>query len=155
MRKALHFLFSISLMLLLTQNVTAQNIPPANWGLEVSVNKVKINDTIELIFSATLPKGVHIYANEFVCDPIMADIILDKNPSILAEGKPKAIGAHGRMDEVFGCEIKEWQDKAEFRQKVKIIGTNPAISGILEYQMCLDDGSCVLHEYKFNITIKT
>jgi DsbC/DsbD-like thiol-disulfide interchange protein len=155
MRKVFHFILSISLLLFVTINATAQNIPPTNWSVEVSEIETKVNDTIELIFTATLPKGVHIYANDFICNPIMADIIIDPNPSILAPRKPIAIGTHRVMDEIFECEINEWQDKAEFRQKIKIIGTNPTISGTLEYQMCLEDGSCVLHEYKFQIAIKT
>lgn len=155
MRKLSRFIFSLSCFTLFAYNITAQNIPPANWSVEVSVLEAKINDTIDLIFTTTLPKGVHIYANDFLCDPIMADIIIDPNTSISAPRKPIAIGTHRIMDEVFECEINEWQNKAEFRQQLIIIAANPIISGILEYQMCLDDGSCVLHEYKFNLAVKT
>ena len=155
MRKVLNFIFSLSLLTLFALNATSQNIPPAKWSVKVSVAEAKIGDVVELVFTTAMPDGIHIYANDYKCDPVMAEVILDNNASISALGKPKAIGAHRYMDDVFGCEVNEWKKKADFRQKIKVLKANPTVSGILEYQMCTDDGSCVLHEFEFKVPIKT
>jgi len=155
MRKAFHFILSISLLLLVTINTTAQNIPPAKWGVKVSVAEAKIGDVVELIFTTAIPDGIHIYANDFNCDPIMAEIELTANKSFAAQGKPKALGAHRYVDDVFECEVNEWKKKADLRLKIKILKANPSVLGILSYQMCTDAGSCVPGEYEFNIAVKT
>lgn len=155
MRKLFHFIFSLTLLIIFAFNATAQNIPPAKWGVKAAVTEAKIGDVVELIFTTAIPNGIHIYANDYNCDPVMAELILDKNPAVAAQGKPKALGAHRYEDDVFGCEVNEWKKKADFRQKIKILSANPTVTGILEYQMCTDDGSCVLHEFEFKVPIKT
>lgn len=155
MRKLFHFIFSLSLFVFSTLGVSAQNIPPAKWSVKASVTEAKIGDVVELIFTTSIPSGIHIYANDYQCDPVMAVLIIDPISGFSVQGKPKAIGAHRYMDDVFGCEVNEWKKKADFRQKIKILKTNPTVSGILEYQMCTDDGSCVLHEFEFKVPIKT
>ena len=155
MRKLFQAIFSISLLLFISLNTSAQNIPPAKWAVKTSVSEAKVGDIVELIFTTAIPNGIHIYANDYKCDPVMAEVILDKNSAISVQGKPKAIGAHRYNDDVFGCEVNEWKKNAEFRQKIKILSANPIVSGILEYQMCTDDGSCVLHEFEFKVPVKT
>lgn len=133
----------------------AQMIPAANWSVKPSAPEVKIGETVELIFTTAIPDKIHIYANGYNCDPVMAEITLDKNPAWSSGGTPKAIGAHKYMDDVFGCEVIDWKNKAEFRQKVKINQANPTVTGILDYQMCTEEGACVLHSYEFSVKIKT
>jgi thiol:disulfide interchange protein DsbD len=134
---------------------SAQMIPAANWSVKASLAEVKIGETVELIFTTSIPNKIHIYANEYKCDPVMAEVTLDKNPAWNSGGTPKAIGTHRYMDDVFGCEVVDWKNKAEFRQKVKILQANPTITGVLDYQMCTEEGACVLHSYEFSVKIKT
>lgn len=133
----------------------AQMIPAANWSVKASAAEVKIGETVELIFTTGIPDKIHIYANGYTCDPIMAEITLDKNAAWSSGGIPKAIGTHRYMDDVFGCEVADWKNKAEFRQKVKILQANPTVTGVLDYQMCTEEGACVLHSYEFSVKIKT
>ncbi len=135
--------------------VGAQMIPPAPWDVKAVPSTTKIGETIELVFTTTIPENIHIYANDYQCDPIMAEIIFESPSGYKPTGKAKAIGAHRYMDDVFGCEVVDWKKKAEFRQKVKISGANPTLIGTLDYQMCTEEGQCVQQSFDFKVVIKT
>jgi thiol:disulfide interchange protein DsbD len=132
----------------------AQMVLPAKWSVKTSVAETKVGETIELIFTTGIPGHNHIYANEYKCDPLMVELIIKKNNSFEIVGKPKAVGVHRYVDDVFNCEVSEWREKAELRQKFKILKPNPTISGVLEYQMCTEEGQCVQFEYEFDVPIK-
>lgn len=124
----------------------AQLVLPATWSFSVSKSDVKVGDEVELIFKADIPKDWYMYSNEFKGDgPIKAVFKFDKNATYKLVGGVKAINPITKQDEFFG-EVKIFKKKAEFRQKVKILASNPAIKGtVVEYQICSDiDGKCVL-----------
>lgn len=155
MNRFLKVFVGLLFIALTASTLFAQNIPPAKWSVKSSVAEAKIGQEIELIFTTAIPKGNHIYANDYKCDPVMAEIIIDVKKGFTTVGKAKAIGAHRYVDDIFGCEVNEWANKAEFKQKIKITAANPVVFGILAYQMCTDDGSCVQFEYEFKLPIKT
>lgn len=145
-----------SLFLLLTFlcsiSVLGQKIPAANWNHSVSSSTLKVGDEIEVVFKTDIPDGYHIYSNDYGdCPPVKAKFNWDKDASYQLVGVAKPIGSHHYTDEIFECEVADFEKKAEFRQKIKVLSPNPKISGILEYQMCTDDGMCVLFEYEYDV----
>lgn len=142
----------LGLTLFISVVVFGEKIPPANWGYILDKQEVNVGDVVEVIFKANVPKGYHIYSNDYGdCPPIKAKFVWEKNASYELIGGAKPIGSHHYTDEIFECEVADFEGKAEFRQKVKILSNNPAISGVLEYQMCTDDGMCVLFEYDYTV----
>lgn len=139
--------------MLLTCVVFGQKIPPANWGHTVNKSEVNVGDVIEVTFKTIVPKGYHIYSNDYGdCPPKKSVFTYEKNSSYELVGGANPIGSHHYEDEIFECEVADFEGKAEFRQKIKIRSNNPKIVGLLEYQMCTDDGSCVLFEYEIEVT---
>jgi thiol:disulfide interchange protein len=143
----------LGLTMLLTCVVFGQKIPPANWGHTVNKSEVNVGDVIEVTFKTIVPKGYHIYSNDYGdCPPKKSVFTYEKNSSYELVGGANPIGSHHYEDEIFECEVADFEGKAEFRQKIKIRSDNPKIVGLLEYQMCTDDGSCVLFEYEIEVT---
>ncbi|MDB4107596.1 thioredoxin family protein [Bacteroidia bacterium] len=142
----------LALTLLLTSLVFGQKVPPANWSHSITNLEVKIGDVIEVVFKADIPKGYHIYSNDYGdCPPLKASFDYEENGSFELLGGAKAIGSHHYEDDIFECEVADFENKAEFRQKIKVLSDNPKIVGLLEYQMCTADGMCVLFEYDYTV----
>ena len=144
----------LGLMMALVGTALGQKIPPANWNHSLNKSEVKVGEEVEVIFKTVVPKGYHIYSNDYGdCPPVKAKFIWDKDASYQLVGSAKAIGSHHYEDDIFECEVADFEGQAEFRQKIKIQSANPKMTGILEYQMCTDDGMCVLFEYEYDIKV--
>ncbi len=148
MKKFLFLVLTISFSVL----VFGQNVPPAKWSHSVAKKEIKLGDVIEVVYEAVIPEGMHIYSNDYGdCPPIKAKFIFIKNSSFELVGGAKPIGSHKYVDDIFECEVADFENKAEFRQKLKVLSASPKIKGTLEYQMCTPDGMCVQHEYDFEV----
>ena len=145
------YLFLLGLFFL-ASSVFGQKVPSADWSYAITESNVKVDDVIEVIFTTPIPEGYHIYSNDYGdCPPVKAHFTYNQNSSFDLVGDAKAIGSHHYIDDIFECEVADFENKAEFRQQIKLLSSNPNIKGVLEYQMCTSDGMCVLFEYDFRI----
>ena len=130
-----------------------QNIPPAEWSHDFPKKEYKVGDEVEITFKAIIPGNYHIYSNDYVCEfgPLPSEFIFEENASFSAGGKAVPIGAHKFFDDIFKCDLTDFKGTAEFRQKIKVLSPDPVVKGRLDYQMCTDDGFCVLHKYNFSL----
>ena len=146
-----NYLFQLGLLLVAT-SVFGQKVPSANWSYTIDKTEAKVGDKIEVIFTTPIPEGYHIYSNDYGdCPPLKAVFNYTQNSSFELLGEAKAVGSHHYIDDIFECEVADFEKKAEFRQQIKLRSSNPDIVGVLEYQMCTSDGMCVLFEYEFKI----
>ena len=58
MRKLLFFIFLLALIV----NSQAQVLQPAKWQYELSSNKFKVGDEIDLVFKSVIDAGWHLYS---------------------------------------------------------------------------------------------
>src|SRR5690606_6078836 len=85
------------------------------------------------------------------CGPLLTTIRLDENVNFEPVGELKAINAVTKRDEVFGCDVKIFKKKGEFRQRIKLKGGPVTIAGVIEGQVCTEiDGKCVPSEEDFS-----
>ena len=146
-----NYLFQLGLLLVAT-SVFGQKVPSANWSYTIDKTEAKVGDKIEVTFTTPIPEGYHIYSNDYGdCPPLKAVFNYTQNSSFELLGEAKAVGSHHYIDDVFECEVADFEKKAEFRQQIKLRSSNPDIVGVLEYQMCTSHGMCVLFEYQFKI----
>ena len=125
-----------------TTTINAQIYNPVKW--ETSTEKISETE-FDLIIAATIDKGWHLYSQNVPEDgPIPTTISFkeDKNTYQLkgqiTEGK-----GHESYDNVFEMTIKYFEDKAIFKQRIKLLNENEiTIDGILEFMVC-DDKSCL------------
>lgn len=146
-----NYLFHLVLLLVAT-SVFGQKVPSANWSYTIDKTEAKVGDKIEVTFTTPIPEGYHIYSNDYGdCPPLKAVFNYTQNSSFELLGEAKAVGSHHYIDDIFECEVADFEKKAEFTQQIKLHSLNPDIVGVLEYQMCTSDGMCVLFEYEFKI----
>jgi hypothetical protein len=98
-----------------------------------------------------------MYANDFDASlgPIVAFFDFKKHPSYKIVGKLKPIGTKKIFDDVWNGTVSKFFHKAEFRQKVKILRTNPVIKIAVEFQECSEvSGMCVNFEDDLEFKLK-
>lgn len=111
---------------------------PVKWTATYSASEVKVGGEVELILKGVLPAHQHMYANDYNCDPTPYVLKFLSKKGFKEIGKPKSIGARTYVDDIFGCEVKDFEDKVEIRQKIKIISEDFDLSLRIDYQSCND-----------------
>ena len=147
---------SVVVLLFVTISATyAQILRPAKWVTSISSQNLKEGDEVELIFQATIDKDWYLYSSEFNCDdgPLKTTFTFSPDPSYSLVGKIVPINAIDKHDAIFECDVKVFKKTGEFRQKIKILKSNPKITGHYEYQVCTDiDGKCIPFDDDFSFT---
>lgn len=144
------FLFLLSI----TVSV-AQVLKPVKWSWAPSKTSVKAGEEFELIFTVAVDNNWYVYANDFDpdCGPMLTTVSFDKHPSFELIGTLKAINPKAKYDDIFGCDVKIFVGKGEFRQKVKALSSDLKLSGIYEGQTCTEiDGKCIPFDGEFTFT---
>ncbi|MBE0422479.1 MAG: thioredoxin family protein [Lutibacter sp.] len=114
---------------------------PVKW----STSAEKISDTeYDLITTATIEAKWHLYSQNVPADgPIPTSFLFKKGADFKLVGKTseeKGVTVH---DPVFDMEIKYFENKAVFKQRVKINNSKAfKILGEVEFMVC-DDASCL------------
>jgi thiol:disulfide interchange protein DsbD len=144
------------LFVLITSYSHGQILKPAQWTTEVSKKSVKVGDVVELIFKAKIDEKWYMYANDFDpdCGPLLTELTFSDIQNYELVGKTKAINPLSKKDEFFpDCEtIKYFKKTAEFRQKIKVLGSPLKISGVVQGQVCTEiEGKCIPFDEDFVI----
>ncbi len=133
----------------------AQVLEPSTWSHEASKNQVEIGEEIELTFTATIDKDWYLYSSDFDpdCGPMVTTFTFTANDTYALVGELRAINPEEKYDEIFECNVKTFKKKGVFKQAVKILKSNPVISGNYEFQVCSDiDGKCIPFDYDFEFS---
>ena len=155
--KGFRFITTFLLGLFVFAAIAQPTVEPAVWSQKFSKNQVRVDEIIELIFTAPLKDHHHIYSNDFDyedCGPQKTQI--SYNPTdIQVIGSPVPINPRFYVDEIWEMvcgegKVADFEGTAEFRQKLKISGQNPEISGTIDYQICNDAG-CLSYKHDFSL----
>jgi len=134
----------IVLLLILTLGVNqlqAQIMKPVKWKTSV----VKINDTdYDLVATATIDEGWHLYSQVIPegDGPIPTTFTFEASKSYQKRGNTKEGEGHTVNDPVFNMKIKFFENKAEFKQRIRIKEKTNKINGIVNFMVC-NDSSCL------------
>ncbi|HYG20079.1 MAG TPA: cytochrome c biogenesis protein CcdA, partial [Ohtaekwangia sp.] len=128
----------------------AQILKPAKIFTETPDGPVKVGDEIELVFKAVIDKGWYIYSVGFDenCGPLPMSITLEKNGSFELVGGLIAVNDKAKHDKIFDCDVRYFEIDGEFRQKIRVLGTDLKLAGSYEGQVCSD--VCVLFDGDFS-----
>ena len=133
MKKAL----TIFAFLLAVVTATAQMQDPVHVRSELK----KISDTeAELLFSATIDAGWHVYSTGLADDgPISATFHADKMEGAKTVGSLKARGKEQKVfDKVFEMEVRYFEQAVTFVQKIQFTQPQYNIECYVEYGACND-----------------
>ncbi len=130
----------------------AQILEPVKWSTSVEKN----SDTeYNLVSIATIDKGWHLYSQNVPDDgPIPTTFTYTEDGFQLLENTKEEEG-HTVDDPVFEMKIKFFENKAEFKQRIKVLNNELSIvKGEVEFMVC-DDARCLPPSYvdlEFNLS---
>lgn len=115
----------------------AQIFEPVKWTTSVE----KVTDTeYVLVVTGIIDAGWHLYSQDVPEDgPIATTFIFEGNSNYLKKGNTKEEEGHTVNDPVFEMQIKYFDEKAVFKQRIKIKNTsNFEVKGAVEFMVCND-----------------
>jgi len=121
-------------------------VNPVTWSFSFSKDKVKAGETVEIIFKGKIKEDWYMYSSDFSpsLGPNVTTFSFTPNGSYKLVGKLIPIGFHKKYDDIWGGEYTYFKKEVEFRQKVKILKSNPKIAATINYQVCNDvTGTCL------------
>ena len=148
MNKILFFLFA----LFLGFNATAQIQNPVKWEYK---SKKIADKTYEVIFTAKIDKGWHLYAQETGEGPVPTSFTFKRNPIVTPQGKTKEKGnLLKEFDKNFGTMLQFYADKVEFVQVVKLkANAKTSVNGEIEFMVCNDEKCLPPRKSPFSIKL--
>lgn len=126
------------LMLCSTIFAMAQMMDPVKISSELKMLK---GAEAEIIFSATIDAGWHLYSTDLGNDgPTSATLIVNKMDGAEVVGKLKPVGKEvEKFDNMFGMNLRYFEGSGKFVQKIKFTKPNYDIDCYLEYGACNDE----------------
>ncbi len=135
-------LYILSLFFAFTATMKAQIFEPVKW--QTSVEKISESE-FDLITTATIDEGWHLYSQSIPDDGPIPTTFSFKD----IEGKYQLVGkttegeGHEEFDKVFEMDIKYFENKAVFKQRIKVLtDTKITIAETVEFMVC-DDANCL------------
>ena len=103
-----------------------------------------VNDSItELRITATISAGWHVYSTELEDGPTAATLFVEDIEGAHLTGKLEFEGKEiTKYDEMFGVDVRYFENKATFIQRFVIDKNECKIQGYFQYGAC-DDESCM------------
>ncbi|NGY37520.1 thiol:disulfide interchange protein [Flavobacterium sp. XN-5] len=135
----------ILLAFILSATTFSQIHKPVKWATSVVAVS---GTTYDLVIQATIDDSWHLYSQN-VPDggPIPTAFTFPKNPSFELVGKPSEEKGHTVNDPIFNMKIKYFENKAVFKQRIKVLSNKAfKISGEVEFMVC-DDANCLPPTY--------
>ncbi|MBD0824893.1 protein-disulfide reductase DsbD family protein [Aestuariibaculum marinum] len=127
--------------LVLSTAAFAQILEPVKWSTAVE----KVSDTeYDLVATATIDKGWHLYSQDVPADgPIATSFIYDDSEgNFTIVGNTTEEEGHTIQDPVFEMEIKYFEKKATFKQRIQTEGEVKSVLAFVEFMVC-DDTRCL------------
>lgn len=132
----------------------AQIKNPVSW----SFSSKKIDAiTYEVHLIAKVEGGWHIYSQTTPeGGPVATSITFTKNPLLTLQGQAKEAGKlEQRHEELFGVDVKQFSDKVDFVQTVKLrAAATTSLAGSIEFMVCNDHECLPPAVQKFSIALK-
>lgn len=126
------------------------------WQWRVEPSTVKAGDEAEIVFSAEIPEGLILYSSDFDAElgPRPAKFVFEANDAVELQGPVTAVQSKRRKDKAFGTEYTYFANRAEFRQKVRVLKAGTDVAGHINGQTCQEkDGVCVLFKEQFSVRL--
>lgn len=145
-------LISVCFFLLLSLYAGAQIYDPVTW--EFGYEK-KGSTSYELVFTATIEKGSHIYSMDIPDGgPIPTSFAFDTVPAFSFAGRAYEVTKPEELfDEAFGFKIKSFSNKAEFRQNIVTESNSFTVNGLVNFMSCNNTTCSPPKDVEFSIRI--
>jgi len=147
----------VTLLSLLVTMISAVSMAQSSSQVKWAYSAKKIADkTYEVHVKATVNGDWHIYSQNVGVDgPIPTSFTFTKNPLLVLEPKVNEVGKMiKKNEEVWGGEVRYYENTVEFVVKVKVKGTAKTnLAGKVEYMVCNDEKCLPPSETDFSVAI--
>lgn len=132
----------------------AQMQDPIHFKVE---QKKTSAEEIEIIFSATIDDGWHVYGPDIPeGGPVAATLTLESSEGVKAKGKLQVRSKlHKAMDDMFGMELSYMEKTAVMAQAFTLTGSTYHLKGYLTYGACNDANCLPPTDVEFDFTGQT
>lgn len=147
-------LIALCLCLALMEWAGAQMKDPVQWAF--TAKKIDAS-TYEVHLTATIDDGWHVYSQTTPDGgPTPTSIAFAKNPLLVLEGTAKEVGKlDQKHEELFGVDVKQFSNKVDFVQVVKLKGkAKTSLNGSVDFMTCNDNQCLPPQTQKFSIALK-
>lgn len=129
----------------------AQILKPVKWTIES--NKISDNE-FEVVYTANIDKGWHLYSQFVKPDgPTPTSFNLEESPKFSPIGNVTEEKGHVVYEELFKMDVKYFNDKAIFKQKIrKAKNEKVNVVGEIDYMAC-NGSSCTVGYFDIDIDI--
>lgn len=130
-------LYALLLTFLLVCSASAQMVDPVHFSAQM---KELANNEAEIIFTAKIDVGWHVYSTDLSGGPIPATFNIAKFEGVETVGKLTPKGNELKVfDKLFDMEVRYFEHTASFVQKVKFTKEKYTIDCYLEFGACNDE----------------
>jgi len=131
-------IYSTLMLLLVVLLAQAQIADPVHFSSKLNMLQ---GDEAEIVFSCTIDPGWHVYSTDITDDgPTKATFNVDSKDGVELVGKLKPRGnVTEKYDEMFGTNLRFFENKGAFVQKIRFTKPQYSIDGYLEFGACNDE----------------
>ncbi len=131
------YIFLLSALLITLSGLQAQIFDPVKFKTEL---KKLSEQEAEVIFTATIDNGWHVYSTDLEDGPISATFNAEKIEGVELVGKLTPRGTEvEKFDNIFDMNVRYFETTGQFVQKIKFTGSSYTLEGYLEYGACNDE----------------
>ena len=125
---------------------------PVTWTY---TTKKIANKTYEVHITATLTGNWHIYSQNAGEGPVPTTFAFAKNPLVSTDGSVKETGKlEKQFDKNFNSELKYYNNKVDFVQKVKLKSpVATVVKGTVSYMVCNDKKCLPPRDVDFSVKL--
>ena len=129
---------SVAILFMIAIFCNAQMTDPVKFTSQLKTGKTV---EAEIVFSGHIAKGWHVYSTNLGGDgPVEASFHVDSKDGIELVGKLTPRGHEiSKMDNIFGMQLRYFENSVQFVQKVKFTKPTYTIKAYLEYGACNDE----------------
>lgn len=143
------------LLLLIAFSASAQFQKHARFEVTTSAKQASVGDEIDIILRAVIDKDWYLYSSDISPDlgPTPTSLTLEPHASFEVVGKLKPVGAQKKFDKIWEADITFFENRATFRQTIKVLSKNPIVKGEIDFLTCSNvSGLCVPGNEEFTLS---
>ncbi|SOD95308.1 protein-disulfide reductase DsbD family protein [Spirosoma fluviale] len=130
---------------------------PTSWSAKVDKQPAQVGDVVSIRIQVSIAENWHVYSNDLDPNigPLPTTFKFPASDAYTLVGKVTPVGVQEVYEEVWSAKVRQFENKAVFIQKVKLLKPTATFSGTAEYMSCSSkDGTCLPPaEADFYVTI--
>ncbi|GAB3034407.1 protein-disulfide reductase DsbD family protein [Spirosoma pulveris] len=119
---------------------------PTSWSAKVDKQPAQVGDVVSVRIQVSIDQNWHVYSNDLDPNigPLPTTFKFPASDAYTLVGKVTPVGVQEVYEEVWGAKVRQFENKAVFIQKVKLLKPTATFSGTAEYMSCSSkDGTCL------------